>query len=128
MALTVARRLFRRSLKVNGANDGTILGIDHRGIGLTVAENINPFRHGLEEDAVRSSLHVDGFDRLQGLGVPHHDRAAAAKTAVGPKAPHGFCSSSPVVMWDTQTLKPIKTSAVQGRPDGALFEPMTERA
>src|SRR5260370_34877690 len=82
MALTVARRLFRRSLKVNGANDGTILGIDHRGIGLTVAENINPFRHGLEEDAVRSSLHVDGFDRLQGLGVPHHDRAAAAKTVV----------------------------------------------
>jgi len=38
-----------------------------------------------------------------------------------------FSSSSPVVMWDTRTLEPIKTIDVLGRPDGILFEPMTER-
>jgi DNA-binding beta-propeller fold protein YncE len=30
-------------------------------------------------------------------------------------------------MWDAKTLKPIKTIAPQGRPDGILFEPLTER-
>jgi len=36
---------------------------------------------------------------------------------------HGFCSSSPVVMWDSKTLATIKTIEVQGRPDGIIFEP-----
>ncbi|MDB6017750.1 MAG: hypothetical protein JWR19_2239 [Pedosphaera sp.] len=53
--------------------------------------------------------------------------ARARGVAVDPKSHHGFCSSSPVVMWDTTTLKPIKTIDVQGRPDGILFEPLTER-
>ena len=30
-------------------------------------------------------------------------------------------------MWDTKTLATIKTIDVQGRPDGILFEPATER-
>ena len=30
-------------------------------------------------------------------------------------------------MWDTKTLETIKTIDVQGRPDGILFEPLTER-
>jgi DNA-binding beta-propeller fold protein YncE len=30
-------------------------------------------------------------------------------------------------MWDTKTLETIKTIEVQGRPDGILFEPATER-
>ncbi len=45
---------------------------------------------------------------------------------VDSKAQHGFCSSHPVVMWDTQTLAPIKTIAVEGNPDGILFDPGTE--
>jgi DNA-binding beta-propeller fold protein YncE len=53
--------------------------------------------------------------------------ARARGVAVDPKSHHGFCSSSPVVMWDTQSLKTIKTIDVQGRPDGIYFEPMTER-
>jgi DNA-binding beta-propeller fold protein YncE len=40
---------------------------------------------------------------------------------------HGFCSSNPLVMWDTQTMAVIKTIDVQGGPDGILFEPATER-
>jgi len=55
------------------------------------------------------------------------ENARARGVAVDPKTSHGFCSSSPVVMWDTKTLKTIKTIEVQGRPDGILFEPATER-
>ena len=47
--------------------------------------------------------------------------------AVDPKSHHGFCSSKPVVMWDTQTLATIKTIDVDGGPDGILFDPATER-
>ena len=47
--------------------------------------------------------------------------------AVDPKTGHGFSSSSPVVMFDTKTLKVIKTITVEGRPDGIFFEPSTDR-
>ncbi|HLJ54803.1 MAG TPA: hypothetical protein VKT77_07155 [Chthonomonadaceae bacterium] len=40
---------------------------------------------------------------------------------------HGFASSSPVAMWDTKTLAPIKTIAVQGRPDGILADAFNHR-
>ena len=53
--------------------------------------------------------------------------ARAHGVAVDPKSGHAFCSSSPVVMWDAKTLETIKTIEVQGRPDGILFEPLTER-
>ncbi len=67
---------------------------------------------------------VFDLDTLKAAGtIPGRARGAA----VDPKSHHGFCSSSPVVMWDTQTLKTIKTIDVQGRPDGILFEPATER-
>jgi len=51
----------------------------------------------------------------------------ARGVAVDPKSHHGFCSSAPVVMWDTKTLETIKTIDIQGRPDGIVFEPATER-
>jgi DNA-binding beta-propeller fold protein YncE len=47
--------------------------------------------------------------------------------AVDPVSGHGFSSSNPILMWDAKTLQPIKTIAAQGRPDGILFEPYTER-
>ena len=53
--------------------------------------------------------------------------ARARGVAVDPESHHGFCSSSPVVMWDTKTLETLKTIEVQGRPDGIAFEPLTER-
>jgi len=46
--------------------------------------------------------------------------------AIDPKAKHGFSGSSPVVMWDTETLKTIKTIDVKGRPDEILFDPFTQ--
>ncbi len=52
---------------------------------------------------------------------------SAHGVAVDPKSHHGFGSSKPVVMFDTNTLATIKTIDVQGGPDGLLFEPATER-
>ena len=68
---------------------------------------------------------VFDLDTLKSVGAISN--ATARGVAVDPKSNHGFCSSSPVVMWDTKTLEPIKTIAVQGRPDGIMFEPLTER-
>jgi len=68
---------------------------------------------------------VFNLDTLKQAGSITNARARGV--AVDPKSHHGFCSSSPVVMWDTKTLETIKTIEVQGRPDGILFEPATER-
>jgi DNA-binding beta-propeller fold protein YncE len=68
---------------------------------------------------------VFDLDTLASIGAITNARARGV--AVDPKSHHGFCSSSPVVMWDTRTLDTIKTIDVQGRPDGILFEPATER-
>jgi DNA-binding beta-propeller fold protein YncE len=65
------------------------------------------------------------LDTLKSVGAITNARARGV--AVDSKAQHGFCSSSPVVMWDAKTLETIKTIDVQGRPDGILFEPLTER-
>jgi DNA-binding beta-propeller fold protein YncE len=68
---------------------------------------------------------VFDLDTLKSAGTIPNARARGV--AVDPKSHHGFCSSSPVVMWDTKTLETLKTIEVQGRPDGILFEPSTER-
>ena len=68
---------------------------------------------------------VFDLDSLKAAGSITNARARGV--AVDPKSHHGFCSSSPVVMWDTQSLKTVKTIDVQGRPDGIYFEPLTER-
>jgi DNA-binding beta-propeller fold protein YncE len=68
---------------------------------------------------------VFDLDTLKSAGAITNARAHGV--AVDPKSHHGFCSSSPVVMWDTKTLETIKTIAVEGRPDGIVFEPVTEK-
>jgi hypothetical protein len=68
---------------------------------------------------------VFNLDTLESVGeIPN---ANARGVAVDPKSNHGFCSSKPVVMWDTKTLATIKTIDVQGNPDGILFDPFNER-
>jgi len=47
--------------------------------------------------------------------------------AVDPKVNHGFLTSSPVVMFDIKTLKPIKNIDVKGDPDGIFFDAFNER-
>jgi hypothetical protein len=40
---------------------------------------------------------------------------------------HGFSSSGQIGMFDTETMQKIKSIEVQGRPDGILLEPFTDR-
>src|SRR6476661_2455091 len=50
---------------------------------------------------------VFDLDNLKPLGEIPGARGARG-AAVDPASHHGFCSSSPVVMWDTHTLETIK--------------------
>ena len=47
--------------------------------------------------------------------------------AIDPKTHHGFSSSKPLGMFDTETMQKTKSIDVEGRPDGILFEPFTQR-
>jgi len=69
------------------------------------------------------SLHVYNLDTLAPLGdVPV---GSAHGAAIDDATHHGFATSTPVTMFDTRTLKVIKTLPTQGRPDGYLFDPAT---
>ena len=47
--------------------------------------------------------------------------------AIDTQSHHGFSSSKPLGMFDTQTMQKLKDIEVEGRPDGILFEPFTRR-
>jgi DNA-binding beta-propeller fold protein YncE len=69
---------------------------------------------------------VFDLDTLKPLGeIPNTNSVHGV--AVDSGAHHGFSSSQPVVMWDTRTLATIRIIPVQGRPDGILFDPGTQR-
>ena len=48
-----------------------------------MAENKDPLGCGVEQDAVRAAIHVNGFDRRESLGVPHHHGLAATEAVMG---------------------------------------------
>jgi DNA-binding beta-propeller fold protein YncE len=69
---------------------------------------------------------VFDLDTLKSAGeIP--DTASVHGAVVDPKTHHGFSSSKPVVMWDSQTLAKIKTIDVEGSPDGIHFDAATGR-
>ena len=74
---------------------------------------------------VAARITVFDLDTLAPAGEIPDIRANGA--AVGAKSGHGFASSKPVAMWDTKTLKFIKTIEVQGNPDGILQDPFNQR-
>jgi DNA-binding beta-propeller fold protein YncE len=68
---------------------------------------------------------VFNLDTLEPVGeIPDTNARGAAVSA---KSNHGFASSKPVAMWDTKTLKAIKTIDVEGGPDGILHDPFNDR-
>jgi DNA-binding beta-propeller fold protein YncE len=70
-------------------------------------------------------ISIFNLDTLEPAGeIPHVD---AHGITIDPKSHHGFASSQPILMWDTKTLKTIKTIAVENHPDRLLFDPFTER-
>ncbi len=71
------------------------------------------------------NLHVYNLDTLAPIGeVP---TGTAHGAAIDDATHHGFATSNPVTMFDTQTLKVIKTINTGGRPDGYLADPATHR-
>src|SRR5580704_4069132 len=74
---------------------------------------------------VPARMTVFDLDTLASAGEIADIRANGA--AVDAKSGHGFASSKPVAMWDTKTLKLIKTIDVQGNPDGILADPFNQR-
>jgi len=68
---------------------------------------------------------VFDLDTLKSVGAVTN--SGGHGVAVDPKTHHGFSSMNPVTMFDTTTLEAIKSIKVEGRPDGILFEPATER-
>jgi DNA-binding beta-propeller fold protein YncE len=74
---------------------------------------------------VPARVSVFDLDSLASVGEVPDVRAAGA--AVDAESGHGFASSKPVTMWDTKTLKVIKTINVDGGPDGILGDAFNHR-
>ena len=70
-------------------------------------------------------LNVFNLDTLEPLGGI--DGVGAGGATADPKSHHGFSTTKPITMWDSNTLKVIKTIDVGGGPDGIMFDPYTER-
>jgi hypothetical protein len=75
---------------------------------------------------VATRLTVFNLDTLAPVGEV--DGVGGQGAAVDPKSGHGFTSSKPVSMFDTKTLKLIKTIDVgAAAPDGILFDGFNDR-
>lgn len=70
-------------------------------------------------------LSVFDLDTLEPRGQIAGIRAGGA--VVDPISHHGFSTTKPITMWDSRSLDVIKTIAVDGRPDGILFDRYNER-
>lgn len=67
------------------------------------------------------------LDTLSPAGEVPVSGMTAHGVVVDAKVHHGFVTSKPVEMFDTQTLKVIKSIDVQGNPDGIFFDSFNER-
>jgi DNA-binding beta-propeller fold protein YncE len=71
------------------------------------------------------NLHVYDLDSLKELGVVPTGSAHGA--AIDSALHHGFATSKPVTMFDTQTMQAIKKLPTEGNPDGYLADPVAHR-
>src|SRR5580692_7836581 len=76
--------------------------------------------------AIPTRLTIFDLDTLAPVG--QIDGVGGNGTAVDPKSGHGFTSSKPVSMFDTKTMKLIKTIEVgDAAPDGIVFDSFNQR-
>lgn len=71
------------------------------------------------------SLHVYDLDTFAQVGELPNISAHGA--VIDTKYHHGFATSKPVVMFDSQSLAVVKTLDTAGNPDGFLLDPTTDR-
>jgi DNA-binding beta-propeller fold protein YncE len=81
---------------------------------------------GAAGPAIPTRLTIFNLDTLESVGeIPG---VGGNGTAVDPKSGHGFTSSRPPSMFDTKTMKLIKTIDVgAAQPDGIYFDPFNDR-
>jgi DNA-binding beta-propeller fold protein YncE len=71
------------------------------------------------------SMHVYNLDTLKELGeIPV---GSAHNAAIDTALHHGFATSKPVTMFDTETMKVIKQLPTEGNPDGYLMDEANHR-
>src|SRR5208282_1024235 len=68
---------------------------------------------------------VFGLDSHQYIGTVTN--VGGHGVAIDTATHHGFSSAGKVAMFDTETMQKIKDIDVQGRPDGILLEPFTDK-
>jgi len=79
----------------------------------------------LPRNGPTGQLIVFNLDTLGSVGA--NANVSAGGATVDPKSHRGFSATKPITMRDANSLKVIKTIAVDGRPDGILFDPYSER-
>jgi len=100
---------------------GRRLYIPRRGSAAVPASDTRP-----AAPAVPTRLTIFNLDTLAPVG--EIEDVGGNGTAVDPKSGHGFTSSRPVSMFDTKTMKLIKTIDVgAAAPDGILFDAFNDR-
>ncbi len=95
--------------QVMGSGDTDYVYADNDGRRVYVPRGGNTYVFDLD-----SHKYIGAITNISGHGV-----------AIDTATHHGISSSSPLGMFDTQTMEKIKGIEVQGRPDGILREPFT---
>ena len=110
-----------KSAKVGGEGGWDYIYADAAGRRLYIP------RRGAPGSGVETRLSIYNLDTLE--LVSEIGGVGGQGTAVDPKSGHGFTSSRPISMFDTKTMKLIKTidAAPDARPDGIYFDPSNER-
>ena len=110
-----------KTAKVGGEGGWDYIYADSAGRRLYI-----PRRGNASTPDVQTRLTVFNLDTLEPVG--EIVGIGGNGTAVDPKSGHGFTSSKPVSMFDTKTMKLIKTIDVgPAQPDGIYFDPFNER-
>jgi DNA-binding beta-propeller fold protein YncE len=104
-----------KTAKVGGEGGWDYVNVDVEGRRIYIARRSMP-----------PVINVYNLDTLEKVGELANIGAHGA--VIDPKTHHGFATSKPVTMFDTRTLMPIQTIDTKGNPDGAYFDPTSERA
>jgi hypothetical protein len=99
-----------RSVTVGGDGGFDYVTADGAGRRLYMARSgkINPRLLAFDLDSLKQVGEIDGIN--------------AHGAVVDPVSHHGFASSKPITMFDSQTMATIKPIAVDGNPDGLSFD------
>jgi len=117
-----------KSAKVGGEGGWDYIYADSTGRRLYIPRRGTPPTAAADSGApvVKTRLTIFDLDTLKPAG--EIEGVGGNGAAVDPKSGHGFTSSKPVSMFDTKTMKLIKTIDVgASAPDGILFDGFNDR-